>query len=97
MKGYEIPEFSRQSKGLPIINLLPLENDEKITSMIQVENEENSNKYLMFFTKDGLTKRTRIEEFENIRNIIHIVLNKGEKRKKDEKITHISNIFNDDV
>ena len=68
MKGYEIPEFSRQSKGLPIINLLPLENDEKITSMIQVENKENSNKYLMFFTKDGLTKRTRIEEFENIRN-----------------------------
>ena len=68
MKGYEIPEFSRQSKGLPIINLLPLENDEKITSMIQVENEENSNKYLMFFTKDGLTKRTRIEEFENIRD-----------------------------
>ena len=68
MKGYEIPEFRRQSKGLPIINLLPLENDEKITSMIQVENEENSNKYLMFFTKDGLTKRTRIEEFENIRN-----------------------------
>ena len=68
MKGYEIPEFSRQSKGLPIINLLPLENDEKITSMIQVENEENSNKYFMFFTKDGLTKRTRIEEFENIRN-----------------------------
>lgn len=68
MKGYEIPEFSRHSKGLPIINLLPLENDEKITSMIQVENEENSNKYLMFFTKDGLTKRTRIEEFENIRN-----------------------------
>ena len=68
MKGYEIPEFSRQSKGLPIVNLLPLENEEKITSMIQVENEENSNKYLMFFTKDGLTKRTRIEEFENIRN-----------------------------
>ncbi len=68
MKGYEIPEFSRQSKGLPIINLLPLENDEKVTSMIQVESEENSNKYLMFFTKDGLTKRTRIEEFENIRN-----------------------------
>ena len=68
MKGYEIPEFSRQSKGLPIINLLPLENDEKVTSMIQVESEENSNKYLMFFTKDGLTKRTRIKEFENIRN-----------------------------
>ncbi|MGN1000780.1 MAG: DNA gyrase subunit A [Bacilli bacterium] len=68
MKGYEIPEFSRQSKGLPIINLLPLEKEEKITSMIMIEAEEKTNKYLMFFTKNGLTKRTKIEEFENIRN-----------------------------
>lgn len=68
MKGYEIPEFSRQSKGLPIINLLPLEKEEKITSMIMIESEEKTNKYLMFFTKTGLTKRTKIEEFENIRN-----------------------------
>lgn len=68
MKGYEIPEFSRQSKGLPIINLLPLEKEEKITSMVMIESEEKTNKYLMFFTKSGLTKRTKIEEFENIRN-----------------------------
>ncbi len=68
MKGYEIPEFSRQSKGLPIINLLPLENNEKITSMVKIESCDNANKYLMFFTKNGLTKRTSVDEFENIRN-----------------------------
>ena len=67
MKGYEIPEFSRQSKGLPIINLLPISQDEKITSLVVIEKEDSDSKYLMFFTKNGLTKRTKIEEFENIR------------------------------
>lgn len=68
MKGYEVPEFSRQSKGLPIINLLPLENGEKITSMIKIGKEDVANKCLIFFTKNGLTKRTLLTEFENIRN-----------------------------
>ena len=67
MKGYEIPEFSRQSKGLPIVNLLSLEHDEKITSIISLERENISNKYLVFFTKNGIVKRTAIEEFDNIR------------------------------
>ena len=67
MKGYEVPEFSRQSKGLPIVNLLPLESEEKITSMVSIEKENNTNKYLVFFTKNGLTKRTEITEFDNIR------------------------------
>ena len=67
MKGYEIPEFSRQSKGLPIVNLLSLEHDEKITSIISLERENVSNKYLVFFTKNGIVKRTAIEEFDNIR------------------------------
>ena len=66
MKGYKIPEFSRQSKGLPIINLLPLEKDEKITSMISV-NDEDPDQYLTFVTKKGLIKRTHRKEFENIR------------------------------
>ncbi len=66
MKGYEIPEFSRQAKGLPIINLLPLEKEEKITSVVEV-NEESDQTFLTFVTKSGLVKRTSREEFENIR------------------------------
>ena len=66
MKGYEVPEFSRQSKGLPIINLLPLEKDEKITSVVQIS-EENDQSYLIFVTKNGLVKRTSKDEFDNIR------------------------------
>ena len=66
MKGYELPEFSRQSKGLPIINLLPLDKDEKISAMFTVTREEQC-KYLVFATKQGLVKRCNISEFENIR------------------------------
>ena len=67
LKGYEIPEYSRQSKGLPIINLLSLDKDEKITSLLKISNEENY-KYLVFATKSGIIKRTNISEFDNIRN-----------------------------
>lgn len=66
LKGYEIPEFSRQSKGLPIVNVLPVEKDEKISSIIKL-NVENQEKYLILATKQGLIKRTNLEEFENIR------------------------------
>ena len=68
IKGYTIPEFNRQSKGLPIINLLPIEKDEKITSMNVIKYDNEENKYLVFVTKKGLIKRTAISEFENIRN-----------------------------
>lgn len=67
LKGYEIPEFSRQSKGLPIINLLHIEKDETISSIIKISKEENELKYLLFATKKGIVKRTAIEDFENIR------------------------------
>ena len=67
LKGYEIPEFSRQSKGLPIINLLPVEKDEKISNIIKL-NVENKEKYLILATKQGLIKRTNLEEFDNIRS-----------------------------
>ena len=68
MKGYEVPEFSRQSKGLPIINLLPIEKDEKINSIISVKPDEDTYKYLVFVTKNGITKRTDLSEFDSIRN-----------------------------
>ena len=67
MKGYEIPEFSRQSKGLPIINLLPLEKDENISSIINIKQDDDFTKYLMFATRKGIVKRTSINEFDNIR------------------------------
>ena len=67
LKGYEIPEFSRQSKGLPIINLLPVEKDEKISNIIKL-NVENQEKYLILATKQGLIKRTNLEEFDSIRS-----------------------------
>lgn len=66
LKGYEIPEFSRQSKGLPIVNVLPVEKDEKISNIIKL-NVDNKEKYLILATKQGLIKRTNLEEFENIR------------------------------
>ena len=67
IKGYEIPEYGRQSKGLPIINLLNLEKNEKVAALIRVANDEVSNN-LVFATKSGLIKRTAISEFNNIRN-----------------------------
>ena len=67
MKGYEVPEFSRQSKGLPIVNLLPLEKEENISSILRVSPDDDQTKYLLFCTKNGIVKRTAIEEFDNIR------------------------------
>ena len=68
IKGYEVPEFSRQAKGLPIINLLPIEKDEFVKAILPVRVEEGiENKLVTFVTKRGLVKRTSISEFENIR------------------------------
>ncbi|MBQ9181695.1 MAG: DNA gyrase subunit A [Bacilli bacterium] len=66
MKGYEVPEYSRQSKGLPIINLLPIDKDENVMAMLSIKKEED-NKYIVFCTQNGLVKRTNISEFDNIR------------------------------
>jgi len=66
LKGYEIPEYSRQSKGLPIINLLPLETDEAVNSIIPLSSD-NDFKNFVFATKKGIVKRTKIEEFDSIR------------------------------
>ena len=84
MKGYEIPEYSRQSKGLPIINLLPLEKEESINSIINIKQDDEFTKYLVFVTKNGIVKRTAIQEFDNIRKSgkIAIIL-----KEDDELIT----------
>ena len=74
IKGYEIPEFNRQSKGLPIINLIPIEKDETISSILGISSKEDT-KYLLFATKQGLVKKTSIEEFANIRTSGKICIN----------------------
>ena len=66
IKGYEIPEYSRQSKGLPIVNLLSLDKNEKVTSLLKIT-KEDTYKCLIFATKSGLIKRTDISEFDSIR------------------------------
>ena len=67
IKGYEIPSFNRQSKGIPVINLLPIEKDEIVKAMLKVGNNEH-NGNIVFCTQNGLVKRTDIKEFENIRS-----------------------------
>ena len=66
LKGYNIPEYSRTGKGLPIINILALEKEEKINTMLKVS-PNDTNKCLIFSTKQGLVKRTNLSEFDNIR------------------------------
>ncbi len=80
LKGYEIPEFSRQSKGIPIVNLLQVEKDERINAVIQISREEDS-KYLLFATEAGVVKKTLISEFDNIRNSGKICISLRENDK----------------
>ena len=66
LKGYEIPEYSRQSKGLPVLNLIPIDKDEVVNSVISVAKEDD-NSYLLFVTKKGIVKKTALTEFDSIR------------------------------
>ncbi|MDP3130797.1 MAG: DNA gyrase C-terminal beta-propeller domain-containing protein, partial [Bacillota bacterium] len=65
MKGYKIPSLGRNSKGLPIVNLLNLADNEKLAALMSVKDFENGN--LFFTTKDGIVKRTKVSDFQNIR------------------------------
>ena len=68
LRGYEIPEYSRQSKGLPVVNLIQVDKDEMVNSIIKVTKDEiETVNNLIFVTKSGLVKRTSLEEFKNIR------------------------------
>ena len=80
LKGYEIPEFSRQSKGIPIVNLLQVEKDERVNAVIQINREEEC-KYLLFATEGGVVKKTLISEFSNIRNSGKICISLRENDK----------------
>ena len=88
LKGYKIPEYSRTAKGLPIINLLSIEKDEKVNAMIKVSNNDTY-KCLIFATKNGLIKRTLVSEFDNIRQTgkIAITLKEGDELISVKKTT----------
>ena len=81
LKGYEIPEGSRQSKGMNIVNLLPVEADEKISAMIRVPDFGQEDKYLCMVTRKGIIKRTELDAYKNIRKsgIIAISLDEGDE------------------
>ena len=82
LKGYEIPEGSRQSKGMNVVNLLPLEAEEKISSMIRVPDFGGDEvKYLCMVTRKGIIKRTELEQYRNLRKngIIAINLDEGDE------------------
>ncbi|HHT55885.1 MAG TPA: DNA gyrase subunit A [Acholeplasma sp.] len=83
IKGYQIPEASRTAKGLPIVNLLNLDEDETLASFTSVKSFEDENKYLFFITKKGIVKRTPVVDYQNIRTngIIALTL-----REDDELI-----------
>ena len=67
LKGYEIPEYGRTAKGLPIVNLLKLDEGESIQTIINVEQDRSDESYLFFTTRQGVVKRTNVAEFSNIR------------------------------
>ena len=91
MKGYEVPEYSRQGKGLPIINLLPIEKDEKINTVLSVKQDEDVYKNLVFVTKNGITKRTDLSEFDSIRNNGKIAIS----LKDDDELISVSKTTGD--
>ena len=94
IKGYEIPEFSRQSKGLPIVNLLSLEKDESVNSILNLDEKENEYKYIVFVTKKGLVKRTPIEEFDSIRKGGKIAIS---LKDDDELVNVLKTTGNDQI
>ena len=79
-KAYEVPEYGRAAKGLPIVNMLQLANGEKIEAVISLP-EQEENKYLFFITKQGTVKRTQASDFANIRNsgLIALTLKDGDE------------------
>ena len=87
IKAYEIPEASRTSRGTAIINLIPLQPDEKITAMIPIKEYEDD-KYLFMATRNGIVKKTPIKDYENIRKNGLAAINLREDDKLIEVKSH---------
>lgn len=92
IKGYEIPEFSRAAKGLPIINLLPLEKGEIVNSIISLSKEDEESN-LLFATKKGVVKKTTLQDFESIRSSGKICIT----LKEDDELIGVKKTTGNDV
>ncbi|WP_203632934.1 DNA gyrase subunit A [Lacticaseibacillus suibinensis] len=98
-KGYEIPEYSRTAKGIPIINLLGIDNNEKVQTVINIKphdpesDEDTSNDYLFFVTRNGIVKRTPVSDFYNIRKNGLIALN----MKDGDELSNVIATHADDI
>ncbi len=90
LKGYEIPEFSRNSKGLPLVNLIQIDKEEKINTILKIETE-NKYKCLIFATKNGVIKRTLIEDFDNIRQSGKIAIT----LKEEDELISVKKTYGD--
>lgn len=93
LKGYEIPEYSRQAKGIPVVNVIPIEKDESVTSIVKIDNFEDKG-YLFFGTSNGIVKKTNIEEFQSVRTNGKIAIS---LRGEDELISVKLAVDNDEI
>ncbi|MGN1054965.1 MAG: DNA gyrase subunit A [Erysipelotrichaceae bacterium] len=85
IKGYRIPEASRNAKGIPVVNLLQLEKDEKVKTFVAVKRDNNDKKFVFFVTKDGICKRVPLEEFDSIRQTGKIAIS----LKEDDELVSV--------
>ena len=92
LKGYEIPEFSRTSKGIPIVNLLQVEKNENISSILTI-NKDEEYKYLLLATKTGVVKKTLLSEFDNIRKTGKICIN----LKENDELIGVKKVNDDNL
>lgn len=93
VKGYEIPEYGRTAKGLPIINLLQIDKDERVNSVISVAKEDEPAKNLLFATRFGTVKKTLISEFDSIRNSGKICIN----LKENDELIGVKKTSGDEI
>ncbi len=92
IKGYKIPESSRNGKGIPVINIINIEKDEKVKALVPINREWEVKGYLFFVTKNGLCKRVEAKEFESIRQSGKIAIT----MKEDDELVDVKPTLGDD-
>ena len=94
IKGYKIPEASRNAKGIPVINIINIDKDEKVKALVPIKKESDFEGYLFFVTKQGLCKRVAAEEFVSIRQTGKIAIT---MKEGDELVTVFQTSGNDQI